>query len=199
MSYTYNTGVPAANNNPSDDQPDMLTNTQSINSLIGVDHVSFNDSLGGTHKQVTITSKNAGAAQTDPSSVLYTGNGTASSVAQLFYKNQNGTFLLSGIRAWAYVNGSGSIVSSQSFNVSGITKSGSITGNYTVTLTANSTSSANYGVFCTPSTVPGSSPPNAMAVGYVINSATSFTLQFNAASSGNRTDPSFFTFIVFQI
>lgn len=52
MSFTYNNLVPATNNDPSSDQPDMLINTQSINSIIAVDHVGFNAANGGYHKVI---------------------------------------------------------------------------------------------------------------------------------------------------
>jgi hypothetical protein len=56
--FSYNTGVPAANNNPSVDQPEMQTNTASIDSLLAIDHVSFNTAGGGRHNQVTFNSNN---------------------------------------------------------------------------------------------------------------------------------------------
>jgi hypothetical protein len=59
--FSYNTGVPAANNNPSVDQPEMLVNTASIASIIAVDHVGFGGSIGGgdgRHNQVTFNSNN---------------------------------------------------------------------------------------------------------------------------------------------
>ena len=52
MNLDYNTGIPAANDNPSDDQPDMLTNTNSINSWVAIDHHGFNDNLGGYHTNI---------------------------------------------------------------------------------------------------------------------------------------------------
>lgn len=56
--FSYNTGVPAANNNPSIDQSDMLINTASTNSILAVDHVSFNAAGGGRHNQVTFNGNN---------------------------------------------------------------------------------------------------------------------------------------------
>lgn len=55
-SFAYNTGIPAAADNPSNDQPDMLQNTNSINSIIAVDHYSFGSSANfdGFHKQITL-------------------------------------------------------------------------------------------------------------------------------------------------
>ncbi len=52
--FTYNNNIPAANNNPSVDQPNMLTNTNSIDSIINVDHYSFETNFDGTHKQVQL-------------------------------------------------------------------------------------------------------------------------------------------------
>lgn len=51
--FSYNNGIPAANNNPSSDQPGMLINCQSIQNLIGVDHITFQANNGGQHKQIT--------------------------------------------------------------------------------------------------------------------------------------------------
>lgn len=42
MTISYNNDVPAGPNNPSVDQPQMLLNTQAINSIIAVDHAGFN-------------------------------------------------------------------------------------------------------------------------------------------------------------
>lgn len=47
--YSYNDGVPATNDNPTDDQPQMLINTQSIKSIIGEDHNTFGINNGGYH------------------------------------------------------------------------------------------------------------------------------------------------------
>lgn len=47
--FAYNRDIPFATNNPSTDQPNMLTNTNNIDSLIAVDHVSFTFNDGGYH------------------------------------------------------------------------------------------------------------------------------------------------------
>lgn len=49
--YAYNRDIPDGPNNPSDDQPDMQQNTNSIDDLIDEDHYAFNDANGGLHKQ----------------------------------------------------------------------------------------------------------------------------------------------------
>ena len=62
--FTYNTGIPAANNNPSDDQPLMQTNTDSINSWTLIDHRGFGDvdTFGGYHTNVHLVSQGAAPA-----------------------------------------------------------------------------------------------------------------------------------------
>lgn len=51
--YTYNTGIPDAPNNPSDDQPLMKTNTDSINSILNEDMIGFGNTNGGFHSKIT--------------------------------------------------------------------------------------------------------------------------------------------------
>jgi len=54
MSFTYIRDIPFASHNPSTDQPNMQTNTNSIDNLLQIDHVSFNDvTNSGKHLHVT--------------------------------------------------------------------------------------------------------------------------------------------------
>ncbi len=104
MSITYNLDIPDGPNNPSNDQPKMKTNTNAINSWTSIDHVEFIADPAGTHKQVTYSSKNVPPAQTDPQSVLYTDDGTASTVSELYFRNAlgaSGILLISGVKAFA--------------------------------------------------------------------------------------------------
>lgn len=55
----YNLNIPFATNNPSTDQPNMLTNTNAINTWNNIDHNTFSASNAGTHKQVTLTNEAA--------------------------------------------------------------------------------------------------------------------------------------------
>src|SRR6188508_1037394 len=48
--FNYNRNIPFATNSPAADQPNMLTNTNSTDDLIAVDHNSFNVPDGGYHK-----------------------------------------------------------------------------------------------------------------------------------------------------
>lgn len=76
--FSYNRDIPFASNNPSDDQPDMQTNTNSIDDLIEVDHFSFEDANGGYHQKSTYVAGGnpgsvSGAAQIFAKAVTYTG------------------------------------------------------------------------------------------------------------------------------
>lgn len=192
---TYNNGIPAANNNPSVDQPDMQTNTDAIDTLIAVDHVSFNNNDGGLHHQVNFNNKNAQGSQTDPQSVLYTASGTASSVSQLVYKNQNAVLPISTLRAFAYVTVGTtpgfSISIANGFNVSTVTRIS--TGSYNIVLTANATTGTNFAVIFSsgPSQVTQSA-----ALVYTITGANTFNLLFGIST---RSDPKSFSFQVLQL
>lgn len=87
--FIFNNGVPAANNNPSSDQPDMLINNQSNEAIWAVDHYGFNEApdFGGLHKQVRLPE----LAVIPPGLVadegtLYTK--LADGTSQLFYSNE---------------------------------------------------------------------------------------------------------------
>lgn len=50
--FTFDTTIPATNDNPSDDQPDMQINNASIASIIAINHVGFNLENGGQHTAI---------------------------------------------------------------------------------------------------------------------------------------------------
>ena len=56
MNLNYFTNIPFASNDPSIDQPNMQTNTNSISAWVDVDHYGFKNAsnLGGLHTQVTM-------------------------------------------------------------------------------------------------------------------------------------------------
>jgi hypothetical protein len=118
MTIAYNLGIPAAGNNPSTDQPNMMENNDNIPTLISVDHVNFGVSGSGQHLQVTFNSNNVPAAAPYLPPVLFTQN-DASSIPQLFFytgsdaqsKDQyvaatNGSTMLPGgiIIKWGFAN-----------------------------------------------------------------------------------------------
>lgn len=51
--FSFNAAMPAAQNNPSQDQSRMLINNMSTASLVNIDHIGFNQNNGGQHKAVT--------------------------------------------------------------------------------------------------------------------------------------------------
>lgn len=118
-SFTYTSGIPATNNDPSVDQPNMAINTNSIASLIAVDHVPFNTPGGGRHDQVTFNDNNVPTVPTTPP-VLFTNlvnslpqlmfySGDAAHGSSQYVLTANGsTFLLGGIIAkWGTASFSG--------------------------------------------------------------------------------------------
>ena len=135
MSFTYNLNIPFAPNNPSADQPLMETNTNSINNLLAVDHVSFNTLGGGQHLQVTFNSENVPGVQTDPTSVLYTAGIGASTKANLFFRNSIAIFQINLIKAFATFQTIGAgVVFNQNVNFASIAFVG---GKYLLTLDSN--------------------------------------------------------------
>lgn len=74
----YFLNLPATNDNPSVDQPNMATNTNSVNTLIAVDHNTFGVSPYGYHTVIHLV-PNIGGTPTNPPLVAGFG--------QLFSKN----------------------------------------------------------------------------------------------------------------
>ena len=50
MNFNYTQGIPARDDNPSDDQPDMKENNDSSFGIWNIDHIGFVQPLGGYHK-----------------------------------------------------------------------------------------------------------------------------------------------------
>jgi hypothetical protein len=93
MNLNYFTNIPFASNDPSIDQPNMQTNTNSISAWVDVDHYGFKNAsnLGGLHTQVTMPVLGAIPARLlSTSGILYTKNvpvytATPQSANTLFY------------------------------------------------------------------------------------------------------------------
>lgn len=91
--WTYTTGIPNAPNDPADDVQPMQNNFTSINGIIDVDHVGFNENNGGIHKQVNMfVEANPGVISpgTFNSGVLFAK--TANGDAWPFWQNDSGVF-----------------------------------------------------------------------------------------------------------
>ncbi len=71
--YSYNLNIPDAPNDPADDQPLMKENTNSLQTLLSVDHIPFNTDNGGIHKQVRMRNQSAPGLG-DGQGALYTGS-----------------------------------------------------------------------------------------------------------------------------
>lgn len=89
INVTYNNGIPDANHNPSVDQPPMRVNTDAVDTILAVDHVSFNTNGGGWHKQVTFASNNVPVPPVSPP-VLFTKDvALLTTLPQIFYYSGN--------------------------------------------------------------------------------------------------------------
>ena len=88
-SFSYNQNIPDAPNNPSQDQPLMKQNTNSISNIIGVDHFSFQSATNqdGYHQQSTYP-RQSGIPSTAAADlgIVYTQEGPLTpDETQLFY------------------------------------------------------------------------------------------------------------------
>lgn len=163
MSFSIDVTIPNAPNDPSDDQPKMKQNYANISGFLTVDHVDPGAPGNGFHKQVTYFTENTPAVPLDPTSVSFTANATlllpiatssATTIAQEFFRNANGIFPISCIRAFgSFVTTGvvGPITVSNGFNVNGISF---LAGVYDVTLEPTSTNGNNVNVFITTSNLP---------------------------------------------
>jgi len=204
MSFIFNTAIPAAPNNPSFDQPDMLSNNVATNGILAVDHVSFNTNFGGNHLQVHLSQYSTSNAVVNGAntegSVVYSAAGVADPAhGQLNFKNDNGTFLLSGIRAFASVDSAGVIIATQSSNIASVVRNS--IGKFTFTLTANAVTSDKFLIFISSRQASNGDP---VIGNYVILGIGSFQLQFLRVPSGiggnvTLADPVAFSVSVIQI
>lgn len=71
MTFPIDTTIPAANNDPADDQPGMKDNFANINSYLQVDHTDPANPGAGQHAQVTFNANNVPATPTIPP-ILFT-------------------------------------------------------------------------------------------------------------------------------
>lgn len=83
MTFNYNRDIPDGPHNPSSDVTPMKINTNAIDDLLAVDHVSFNLANGGIHKQVNMANESSPTRLADL--VLYAR--LAGGVSSLWAKN----------------------------------------------------------------------------------------------------------------
>lgn len=151
MSFPIDITIPDAPNDPADDQPLMKQNFININSYLQVDHVTAGAPGNGFHKEVTFYNKNAAALPVDPTSVLYTADGTASTVADMRFRNANGIFPVNCIRALVTFVSDTSVPAGNPFplvnsiNVDKVERVASSI--YKITLTSGATTGTNFAVY----------------------------------------------------
>jgi hypothetical protein len=95
MNLDYTRDIPDGPHNPSADQGPMKTNTNSIDTLLAVDHYSFNDNNGGYHDIIHFPRR---SPSNDPATIALIGQEYTKTVIptggvadeQLFYKSALG-------------------------------------------------------------------------------------------------------------
>lgn len=178
MTFPIDVNIPSTNNDPADDQPLIMQNFANINGYLQVDHTNPAALGAGQHEQVTFNNKNIPGIQTDPTSTLYTDSGSASSVSQLLYKNQNATLPVSAVRAFgvfAAPVATGAITALNEYNIASAAAgvAGSVT-TYQITLIANVITGNNAVVLITLDTTTSATPQayNYTLVGGVLTITT---------------------------
>lgn len=89
----YSKDIPEPTDRIKASQNDMLQNFQSIHTVVGIDHVNFDDASGteGKHKFVTLQRQAADRATNNPATeiALYSKNVVASNQSELHFRRQN--------------------------------------------------------------------------------------------------------------
>ena len=196
MSYTL--GIPAANNNPSADQPLMLGNFTAINNWTLTDHIGFNTAAQGQHKQVTFNDENVPATPpTDPVSILYTNTiatsgafntASATTFAEAFFANQQATFPISMIKAFGCFDSAGNPL-----NTWNLAKASNATGVFTINMPTNCVTGTSYIIVATAGYALA-----AVYCDYTIVSATQFKI-LTYDNTAKPANPSQFSVIVMQL
>lgn len=92
MTFIFNDGIPAAGNNPSNDQPIMLSNNVANAAIWEVDHIGFNTNGGGLHEQVTfLANQTAPGLPSGSVAALYSNlnNGIFGNLSSLFFQDSS--------------------------------------------------------------------------------------------------------------
>ena len=142
----FNNGIPFSSNNPSNDQPIMLANNVSNQSIWEQDHLGFNVNNSGTHQKVTFYQVAAPIVPGVDQSQIFPAYGTAApAVVDAKFVNQNATYILNCVRAFGSFNflssePDGPIAILNSMNVVSVTKAGLV---YTIAITPNAFTGTN--------------------------------------------------------
>ncbi len=85
MSFVYTQNIPASGNLPAADQPNLQTNTNSINSIIDVDHYPFGTGIDGQHKYLHMKQGALPPGGVTGTGLFYTQ--ASNGATQLYYSN----------------------------------------------------------------------------------------------------------------
>jgi len=190
--FTFNSNIPAANDDPADDQPIMLQNNSSNAGIWNEDHIGFNATNGGCHKKITFDDNYVPTTPSGNISVLYTDNGVADNASpQVYWKNEDVTLPAMPVKAFGVYTISGtSVTSVNNFNIDTLTRTSM--GEYAVVLKSGSVSSTTFGILITTFGANRTSS-------YTVTGSGAFTLSFREAQQEIPRDPSGFTFAVLQV
>lgn len=189
--FTYNRDIPFSSNNPSDDQPNMLTNTNNTDDIIAVDHNSFNVPNGGWH--TTIHQENR---VSDPAAILSVGQTYTKQVntnVELFYRASNGAITqltgpnTSSASGNGYVWLPGGILlqwGSQSLGGSSDKRDGTVT--FATSNIAFPNNCFNVQLTLSIDSISNSTASNTIAV--LSKSATNFVWKYNSSSGSGSAD-----------
>jgi hypothetical protein len=177
MSFPYTVGVPNPPNDPSEDVSAMQTNTNSINSWADIDHIGFNNALGGQHLKVTLPANATVVTPSGLGSVISSTPGLANAAAsELIYTLPSIVYPLSAIKAFGTFpgNGSGTVVPSNSYNVASIN---TVAANWTSTITLPTGAVTGTSYLVISSSSFGTTGQDQIIINYNIVSATQFQLR----------------------
>lgn len=216
MSFPIDITIPAAGNNPSNDQPKMLQNNINTNGYLTVDHVDPGATQNGIHKQSSYLSQATITTLVNPvitpnvsNGIAYVHNNTAAPANftnagstfsnEYYYFNGAGanqsTYPLNLVRAYALITTPNTITNG--FNITGVVK-GSV-GIYAVSF-SQPASGTNYGVLITPIRPTGSNTVVIPTVTLQNVSAIQITfLGISPSSSAGLVDPTAFTVAILGV
>lgn len=187
--FAYISGIPATNNNPSDDQPDMMDNNDNSALIWETDHIGFNAPNGGLHQQNSYPAFSNGVVPVgdDPNegSVAFSAAGEDDITrAQYFFKNVNMTAPLSALKVFGVFipltfPTTGPINPLNHFNMAAPVAQTSVNLRpfWTITINPNVLSSTNAAIFVQQTSVSAGSPPlNPNNLVWALTSPTTLTI-----------------------
>lgn len=141
--FIFDNTIPAASHNPSTDQPIMLANNVSDDSIWAIDHIGYNANNGGTHTQITFINIPSVPSVSSTQSAIFPKVGSVDSTsANPWAINSAGSYNLNLIKAvgsFLVVNTNGAIsfVSNTNMNCVSVVSSGGTPGStYTIVLSS---------------------------------------------------------------